>query len=226
MRTVFVPIIVATLLLSFVQAQTQTQPPASDTLRVGIGVGLLPWQFPNNDAYAVQPSGVLSWYVPVQIGTFFRTQLEFAYFGANDSVPLTVNNNTILTRTTRQSTFLRFGVGVYYTHPVDTQTRFYGGFRSGFVSSSVNWQSFIISQNVTNLYNENVASFWLGLALGFEYLLTSHIALGAEIHLTNYTTGAPASSSPIPSEYPRRFTPGYTSNATLTAALIALRFFF
>ena len=76
------------------------------------------------------------------------------------------------------------------------------------------------------VYFENIGSFWIGGVVGFEYRLTKHISLGAEAHLTSYATGAVTSLSPLPSNYPTRFPAGRTSDAVVTSANAAIRFFF
>lgn len=200
---------------------------SSEAPRVGLGISLLPYTFPNNDTYLVQPAGALSWYVPVQFGQHFRCELEFSFAQASDSLLLALDNNQRISNY-RVSTFARAGVGVYYTHPFDATTRLYGGVRSGLVTSSVRWESFVVGQGMTApyLYDENIGSFWFGGAVGFEYRFTNHIALGAEAQLTSYATGAVHSSSPLPSNYPARFPVGRTSDAVLTSANVAVRFFF
>lgn len=209
-----------------VHAPAQTAD-SSEAPHIGLGISLLPYTFPNNDTYLVQPAGALSWYVPVQFGQHFRCELEFSYAQANDSLLLAFDNNQRI-RNYRVSTFARGGVGVYYTHPFDATTRLYAGVRSGLVTSSVTWESFVVGQNMTApyLYNENIGSFWFGGAVGFEYRFTNHIAIGAEAQLTSYATGAVYSSSPLPSNYPARFPAGRTSDAILTSANVAVRFFF
>lgn len=200
---------------------------SSEAPHIGLGVSLVPYTFPNNDTYLVQPAGALSWYVPVQFGRHFRCEVEFSYAQANDSLLLALDNN-LLIRNYRVSTFARVGVGVYYTHPFDVSTRLYAGLRSGLVSASVTWESFVVGQNMTSpyLYNENIGSFWFGGVVGFEYCITKHVALAAEAHLTSYATGAVSSTSPLPSNYPARFLAGRTSDAVLTSANVAVRFFF
>ncbi len=215
----------------FAQATTVHAPAqtadSSEAPHIGLGISLLPYTFPNNDTYLVQPAGALSWYVPVQFGQHFRCELEFSYAQANDSLLLVLDNNQRI-RNYRVSTFARGGVGVYYTHPFDATTRLYAGVRSGLVTSSVTWESYVVGQNMTApyLYNENIGSFWFGGAVGFEYRFTNHIAIGAEAQLTSYATGAVYSSSPLPSNYPARFPAGRTSDAVLTSANVAVRFFF
>lgn len=203
-------------------AQVRREP---EIARLGIGVGIIPYTFPYNHTYDVQPAGVLSWYIPVQIGQHFRVETEFALASAQDRFPVKIDS-TQTTQNVRNSLFFRVGVGTYYTHPFDASTRLYCGLRSGIVSSSVEWFSTPPGQNFAYIYNESLASFWIGGVVGFEYLLTRHIALGAELHGTSYTTGQPHTSSPIPNNYPRRFNPQFSSDAFVSSALVALRFFF
>lgn len=212
---------------SFAQQSGAQVADSSEAPHIGLGISLLPYTFPNNDTYLVQPAGALSWYVPVQFGRHFRCELEFSYARAGDSLLLVLDNNQRISNY-RVSTFARAGVGVYYTHPFDAATRLYGGVRSGLVTSSVAWESFVVGQGMTApyIYNENIGSFWFGGTVGFEYRFTNHIALGAEAQLTSYATGAVYSSSPLPSNYPARFPVGRTSDAVLTSANVAVRFFF
>jgi hypothetical protein len=222
---------------AFAFAQTSTQAtahvsprPELEIARLGIGVSVIPYTFPNNDTYNIQPAGVLSWYVPVQVGRFFRVETEFALASSQDRFPLALSP-TLTAQCLRNNLFFRMGVGTYYTHPFDNSTRLYCGMRSGLVSSSVEWFSTIPNNTtppstITYVYNENVASFWLGGVVGFEYLLTKHISIGAELHGTSYTTGQPHTFSPLPSNYPRRFNPDFSSDAFVSSAVIALRFFF
>ncbi|MFY7999867.1 MAG: outer membrane beta-barrel protein [Candidatus Kapaibacteriota bacterium] len=209
-------------------AQTDTTEASSEAPHVGLGISLLPYTFPNNDTYLVQPAGTLSWYAPVQFGKHFRCEVEFSYMQSHDSLRLQLSS-TVGTNNYRISTFGRVGLGVYYTHPFDLQTRLYAGLRSGLVTSSVQWKSFIVGSTMTSpfVYDEGIGSFWIGGVLGFEYLLTKHIAIGAEAHLTSYATGATNSYiSTLPSNYPARFPVGRTSDAALTSANVAIRFFF
>ena len=197
--------------------------------RLGIGVSIIPYTFPNNDTYNIQPAGVLSWYVPVQVGKYFRMETEFAISSSQDRFPLLLGKDSA--QNVRNNLFFRVGIGTYYTHPFDDNTRLYCGVRSGLVSSSVEWFSTVPMvrappTTITYIYNENVASFWFGGVVGFEYLLTKHISIGAELHGTSYTTGQPHTSSPIPNNYPRRFNPDFSSDAFVSSAVIALRFFF
>ncbi|MCU0427052.1 MAG: hypothetical protein MUF71_15650 [Candidatus Kapabacteria bacterium] len=209
-------------------AQKDSLEAASEAPRVGIGVSILPYTFPNNDTYLVQPAGVHSWYIPVQFGQHFRWETEFAFAQANDSLRLNLNNNTVPARHYRTSTFSRVGMGVYYTHPFDAETRVYTGVRSGVVVSAVRWETFLLDRVMPSpfVYLENIGSFWFGGVLGFEYRFARHFALGAEAHLASYTTGAMSSTNPPPSDYPVRFPAGRTSDAVLTSANVALRFFF
>lgn len=201
---------------------------SSEAPRLGVGVSLLPYTFPNNDIYVVQPAGVHTWYVPVQFGRHFRWETEFAFSQTGDSLRFMLNNNTVPARHYRVTTFARVGMGVYYTHPFDAQTRLYAGVRSGLVSASVRWETFLLDRMMTKpfVYFENIGSFWIGGVLGFEYRFAQHFAVGAEAHLTNYTTGAVASLSDVPKDYPIRFPAGRTSDAIVTSANLAFRFFF
>jgi hypothetical protein len=212
---------------STTQSVSASSADSSEAPHIGLGVSLLPYTFPNNDTYLVQPAGALSWYVPVQFGQHFRCELEFSYTQANDSLLLTIDNNQRI-RNYRVSTFARVGVGIYYMHPFDASTRLYAGVRSGLVTASVTWESFVIGQTMTSpyVYNENIGSFWFGGVVGFEYCFTKHIALAGEAHLTSYATGTPYTTSQLPSNYPARFPAGRTSDAVLTSANVAVRFFF
>lgn len=212
-------------LFLYSQTMTPTPPPEPEIARLGVGVGIIPYSFPFNNTYDVQPSGVLSWYIPVQVGKYFRTEAEFSLASSQDRFPIKIDS-TQTTQNLRNTLFFRFGVGTYYTHPFDNTTRLYGGVRSGIVSSSVEWFSTPPGRTEPYIYNESVGSFWFGGVIGFEYLLTKHIAVGAELQGTSYTTGFPFTSSPIPSNYPRRFNPSFTSDSFVTSALIAMRFFF
>jgi Outer membrane protein beta-barrel domain len=208
--------------------QTKSHP-EPEIARLGFGVGIIPYIFPNNDTYNIQPAGVLSWYIPVQVGKHFRVETEFALASSQDRFPLILGTDT--SQNLRNNLFFRIGVGTYYTHPFDNNTRFYAGVRSGLVSSSVEWFSTIPRQgiakeDITYVYNESIGSFWFGGVVGFEYLLTQHISIGAELHGTSYTTGQPHTSSPIPSNYPSRFNSRFSSDAFVSSAVIALRFFF
>lgn len=211
--------------LNIVQDSTEI---VSEAPRVGIGVSVLPYTFPNNDTYLVQPTGVHSWYVPVQFGKHFRWETEFAFSQTNDSLQFTLNNNTVPARHYRVTTFARVGMGVYYVHPFDAQTRLYGGVRSGLVSVSVRWETFLLDRMMAKPfeYFENIGSFWIGGILGFEYRLGGHFVVGAEAHLTSYVTGAVHSLSPLPNEYPIRFPVGRTSDVVVSSANVAFRFFF
>jgi Outer membrane protein beta-barrel domain len=205
--------------------RTEVSRPEPEIARLGVGVGIIPYTFPNNNTYDVQPAGVLSWYLPVQIGKHFRTEAEFAFASSQDRFPLQLSASQTADNI-RNNLFFRFGVGTYYTHPVDEHSRAYVGLRSGIVSSSVEWFSTPSGMSITYIYNESLGSFWIGGVVGFEYFLTKHITLGAELHGTSYTTGQPYTTSPLPSNYPRRFNPQFTSDALVTSALVALRFFF
>lgn len=198
-----------------------------ETPRVGLGISLVPYVFPNNDTYPVQPAGVMSWYIPVQIGRYFRWETEFSYAQTGDSLLFNLNNNSVPARHYRVTTYAHLGMGVYYTHPLEEHTRLYGGVRSGIVSASVQWETFLLDRVMTQpfLYAENIGSFWIGGVIGFEYSITRHVAFGAEAHITSYATGAVSSRSPLPADYPARFPAGRTSDVILTSARIALRVF-
>ncbi len=199
--------------------------PEPEIAHLGFGVSIIPYTFPSNDTYNLQPAGVLSWYVPVQVGKYFRVETEFGISSTQDKFPVKIDS-TQSTENVRNNLFFRFGVGTYYTHPIEQNMRVYGGVRSGLVSSSVEWFSTPPRQTFSYIYNESVASFWFGGVFGFEYILTKNITIGAELHGTSYTTGQPHTSSPIPSNYPRRFNPDFSSDAFVSSANVALRFFF
>jgi hypothetical protein len=207
------------------QAPNTAENDRTDKTRVGIGVSLNPLALVRDDG-AIQPTGVTTWYIPIQVGKFFRCETEIAYTVSRNQY-LQMLGTTPVQQDVTES-YLRIGEGVFYTSaPNEAGFRWYAGLRSGVLFGNISFTTTLQTRPQVDVYDQTKAAFWLGASVGAEHYFSPHCSIGAELQCTWYDIGAPNSVRSVPPPNIGIRYPLDTQRSTLaTNGLLFLRFFF
>jgi hypothetical protein len=210
----------AVLLLYIASPTVHTQ----ERIQAGLGMSLNPVALiGDNSGSFQQPFGVVTWYVPIRIGNYFRVEPEVAYYNNNRRE----QDNSTRDLETRTN-YLRLGMGIFYEwQPTarlgDSSLRVYSGTRLGILSL---WTTHDYYDRATGKFlggdGENRACLYYAVALGGEYMVGKSLGVGIEFQVGNYEFGEPVYRyGVLPPTYP--LSSRYTIFAS--TALVFLRLY-
>ena len=152
---------------------------AQTDVKVGIGISINPLAQTSPLVSAAVLGGLISFYVPINIGDKFKIEPELGYWRVKQKASGDgINAEQTLTQ-------WRLAAGLLYMFPQKASLTPYIGPRVGIVKSS-RTQKFDTSEDKVSQ-----TDFFLGLALGGEYYFSSHFTLGGEFQFNYISIGEP-----------------------------------
>lgn len=161
--------------------------------KIGIGISLNPIALFSSGSTSMTflPVGLTNLYLPVDMSKSLRLEPEVGIYStsAENSYSGTAYSPAYSTKSSGSIT--RFGFGIFYLMPADTSFHTYVGPRIGLLLTSSELSTTL--PHGTTITSDETDVF-VGLAIGGEYMFSSHFSLGGEAQLNYIGLGEPSVS--------------------------------
>lgn len=173
--------------------------------KIGLGVSLNPTALLSSSSTSTLylPVGLTNIYVPINVAESFRLEPEAGIFTSSSES----SSGSFSSKSS--SSFIRLAVGLFYLSSPDNSFNSYVGPRIGVLMTSSTSQ-----QTGNPEYKTSETDFFIGLAIGGEYLISPHFGLGGEAQLNYISFGQP-DVSPAPSSPSTQSRSMFTNNALM-----------
>ncbi len=210
----------ACVFFSLISVVLLSEAPAQQlTTRVGFGVSLNPVALVNLSSASALflPVGLTDIYIPIQIGNNFRLEPDAGYLSMSTETKYPQTTYSPAYSSNSSNSMTRIGLGAFYVMPVDTSFRSYVGPRFGLLfTSSESSSTYPGSTNTSS----DETDFYLGLAAGGEYMLSTHFSVGCEVQFNYVNLGEPSVSPAQPTSSTQ------SGHMVTNNALMFLRWYF